>query len=342
MLRITTAGATLLPLLSSSGCVTVVTAESSALSGAPAIEEATAQPGAEGAPQAFVGVELEEALSGSLEAMEFMGGLRVASVAAGSPAEAAGIRAGDRVVEAGRAGERPVQLERLDQWAALLAQSNPGDELVLSVERGGGVASHFLRAAARGAGARPPARRFLERRKARCVVETELADVDGRRRSVARLVELAPSSPLRAAGLSEGARILALDGAELAGAADFARRVSALPWGARVELDVEDERGRRTVRAKLWEPERHLTAFELWPLLAWAESPDESRAAFELLDLWLIWLVKYEREGGTSRTSILRLIEWETGAGALTEEPAAASAAAGSAPAAAAAAGGAR
>jgi membrane-associated protease RseP (regulator of RpoE activity) len=308
-----------------SGCVTVASVESDSLGGAPAYEEAPAGASAAGEPQpAFAGLELEESVRGTLDSLEFLGGLRVAAVAPGSPAEAAGIAAGDRVLKAAPPGGSPVELQRLDQWSALLAAAKPGDEIRITVERSGGLVDVPLRTTARATAVRPPARRFVERRKARCVVETETVAVDGRTISAARVVELPAGSPLLEAGLAPGARLLALDGVELRGAADFARRVSALPWGEEVELDVLDDGGggerRRTVEAELFEPDRKLTAIQLWPLFAWAEPADEARTDFEIVDLWLIWLFKYERRGATRHYNILRFIDWSTGVGALTDE----------------------
>src|SRR6185436_1982762 len=194
-------------------------------------------------------------------------GLRVATVAAGSPAEAAGIKAGDRIVKAVHAADGgAVELSRVDQWSALLAGAKAGDDIVLMVERDGGLVDVSVRAASRGAGTRLPARRFVERRKARCVVETELVKVDGRTRSAARVVELAATSPLKEAGIAVGDRLLALDGQPLAGAADFAQRVSEMAYGAAIRLEVDDGRqGRRTVALDLFEPERHWTELTLWP-----------------------------------------------------------------------------
>jgi len=275
------------------------------------------------APQPFLGLELEESMAGSLEQMVFLGGLRVATVVPGSPAEAAGVRVGDRIVKAGRAGSPPIELARVDQWSALLASMKPGDEATLSLERDGRVVDVTARAVERGAGSRATSRRFLERRKARCIVETELVELDGRTRSAARLVELADSSPLKEEGLRPGDRLLALDGVELAGAADFARRVAAMPWGEDVKLEVLPAGGgsTRKLGVELYEPDRHWTAFQVWPVVEWAEPADESRSSFELVDLWLIWLFKYERVGETRSYSILRFIAWETGVGALVEEP---------------------
>jgi membrane-associated protease RseP (regulator of RpoE activity) len=296
------------------GCVTVANVDSDgALSAAPSYEEAPLAAAPDATP--FTGLELEEAIAGSLENLEFLGGLRVASVAAGSPAEAAGVHVGDRVVRA--AG---VALERLDQWSALLSKAKVGAPIVLAIEKNGGVSDVTVAPVARAASGRPPARRFVERRKARVVVETEELVVDGAPRTVARVVELDERSPLREADVHAGDALLALDGVALNGAADFARRVSAMPFGARVELDVLTGESRREVTLHLFEPERKVVSFRLWPLVGWSHSADDARGGFELLDLWLIWLVKYERTGETRHYNVLRLLDWQTGVGALTEE----------------------
>jgi len=318
------------PLLASSllalpACITIASSEPGALDDVPAYEETSVEPAAGASPQPFVGLDLEESISGSLEAMVFLGGLRVAAVVPGSPAEAAGIRVGDRLVKAGSAGAEPLELERVDQWSALLAQAKPGDSMALTLERDGGLVEVPVRTIERGSGHRGAARRFVERRKARCIVETEILTLDGRPRSAARIVELAPSSPLLDADLKPGDRLLTLDGVELAGAADFARRIAPMAWGTDVSLEVLPAAGGgvRKVDAELYEPERHWTQFQVWPLVEWAEPADETRSSIEIVDLWLIWLFKYERVGETRSYSILRFLSWETGVGALVEEPAA-------------------
>jgi membrane-associated protease RseP (regulator of RpoE activity) len=285
------------------------------LSGTPAFEE-VADSGASGAVTPFVGVDLEESLAGALDQLEFMAGLRVAAVIAGSPAEAAGIRANDRIVKADGA-----EMERKDQWSAFLAGKKPGESAILTIERDGGLRDVAVTVAARGAAGTVAARRFVERRKARVVVETVMDQTAGRSRALCQLVEVAPSSPLKEAGLEAGARIVALDDVALQGAGDFARRISALPYGAGVKLEVVRGDKTKSVAVTLYQPPRELTQFRFWPLFGWEESADGLQSGFEVVDLWFIWLLKYERKGETRAWSILRFISWQTGQGQLSEEP---------------------
>ena len=285
------------------------------LSGAPAYEE-VADSGASGAVTPFLGVDLEESLAGALDQLEFMAGLRVAAVIAGSPAEAAGIRANDRLVKADGA-----EMERKDQWSAFLAGKKPGETATLTIERDGGLRDVAVAVAARGAAGTVAARRFVERRKARVVVETVMDSSAGSSRALCQLVEVAPSSPLKQAGLEAGTRIVALDDVALQGAGDFARRISALPYGTDVKLEVVRGEKTRTIAVTLYQPPRELTQFRFWPIFGWAESADGMQSGFEVVDLWIIWLLKYERKGETRAWNFLRLIHWETGQGQLSEEP---------------------
>jgi membrane-associated protease RseP (regulator of RpoE activity) len=286
------------------------------LSGTPAFEQ-VADRGASAAVTPFVGVDLEESLSGSLDQLEFLAGLRVAAVIAGSPAEAAGLKANDRIVKADGA-----EMERRDQWSAWLSSRKPGDAATLTIERDGGLRDVKVTVAARGTAATAATRRFVERRKARVVVETVMDETGGKARALCQLVELAPSSPLKEAGLEVGTRVVALDGVPLQGAGDFCRRISALPYGASVKLEVVRGDGTKKLDVSLYQPPRELTQLGLWPLFGWEESADGMQSGLEIVDLWIIWLVKYERKGETRAWNILRLIHWETGQGQLSEEPA--------------------
>jgi len=306
-------------LFAPSACVTITEPpDAGSLGEAPAYDEVEPSIDRAEAAQPFVGLKLEESFSGSLEAMEFARGLSVAGVAAGSPAEAAAIREGDRVLTADG-----VALFRVDQWNALLAARRPGESLRLAVERAGAIADVSLSVALRSAAGRPPATRFIERRKARCIVDTATLPHGAGAGTAARLVELAADSPLAAAGLRAGAVITAQDGVAIVSAADFARRVAALPFGTEVTLSVRDdsgERGEQVVRVELFSPSSHLTEITLWPLVSWRETADETKGGVTIVDLWLIWLFKREHDGATTRTSLLRFIAWETGGGALAEE----------------------
>ena len=311
--------ASLAALLSVSACVTVAPPpEDEGLPSAPSYEplprEAAGRPG--GAP--FVGLELAEALSGGLDSLEFLAGLRVAAVAPGSPAEEAGLLAGDRLLSVEGA-----QLERLDQWTALLATAAPGAQWQLELERDGAVRRATLAVRSRALAEPTTTDRFLERRLLRCTATTAALATGGAPRLVARLDELAADSPLHAAGLGPGVAIVALDGTPVAGAADLFARVSKMEPGQEVVLEVIDRLDAgatsRRVEVELHQPERHLTELRLWPLFSWSETPDEQKGEVALLDLWLIWLWKRTHDGPTTQTSILRFIAWESGVGALEE-----------------------
>ena len=73
---------------------------------------------------AFLGIEMEEGDRG----------VRIASVVPGSPAEEAGIEAGDVIVEIdGR------ELSRAEEVASLVGSRRPGDTLTITVERDGDI-----------------------------------------------------------------------------------------------------------------------------------------------------------------------------------------------------------
>ena len=311
-----------LPLIACAACVSVVEpATDEGLAPAAAYEAlALDSPPSDGA---FVGIELAESVAGSLDAMEFMSGLRVLAVVAGSPAETAGLHVGDVVLEIDG-----IELARLDQWTALLRAARPDDAWTLGIDRRGALASATLRVAPRGAVGVLPDDRFVERRRLGCIARTVKLDRDGRPATVAQIEEVDQDGALHAAGIGVGALVTACNGVALAGAADLFTRVSALEPGARVTLRVApadgggEHDGEIDFSFSLPEPERHLTAITLWPLFGWSESPDETRGELVLFDLWLIWLFKRTHEGAACTTSILRFISWESGVGALTDETA--------------------
>lgn len=269
--------------------------------------------------QPFVGLTLEERVAGSLEDLVFETGLRVVRVAAGSPAERAGIRPGDLIVEADQR-----KVSGLDGWQAVLAGRRPGEELALGVERDQGLRQVQVEVQGRAGGVLPPATRFAERLKARVVLET----VAGERGIEARVAELLPGSPLAAAGIAAGARIERLNGAWVRDAATLAKRLAAAPYGAEVTLDVQDAGGARSIEVELYEPERRLTALRVPILFRFERDLAGERSEFAVLDLWIVALYDYRRQMSTVRHRILRFFAVETGVGELEEETPASEAAA--------------
>ena len=79
---------------------------------------------------AFIGLEVRENDTGSLEALSFEEGVRVTSVAGGSPATKAGLRAGDVLLAVGE-----VRMDGPGALDELLAATTSGS-LILTVRRG--------------------------------------------------------------------------------------------------------------------------------------------------------------------------------------------------------------
>lgn len=302
-------------LLPSVGCISVVEPmRDEELAGAPTYEALPAAGDTEAAAP-FVGLELTEAVAGGLDSLEFLPGLRVAAVVAASPAEAAGIAVGDRVLKAAGADLRSV-----DQWQALLAAATPGAPLALEIDRGGALATATVAVVRRSGGALTTAARFIERKRLQCTARTVVAG-PAPGCTGAQLEELAPGSVLRDAGLRAGDLLVELDGSPIVGAPDLFVRVAAAPLGDTLQLVVLDPDGtRRAASLHLPPPDRHLTELSLWPLFSWSETPDEQKGELVLLDLWLIWLFKREHDGEATKSSILRFLSWESGVGALAEE----------------------
>ncbi len=298
------------------GCISVVEpVADEALAATPGWEALPADPAAAAAAAPFTGLELAEELAGGLDALEFLPGLRVATVVAGSPAEGAGIAPGDRVLRVDG-----VELRSLEQWQALLDATAPAARLALEIERGGAMAHAEVAVVRRANAALRPADRFVERRRLDCVARTVPAGAAPGKVGV-QLEEIGEGSALRGAGLRPGDVLVELEATPLGGAQDLFRRVAAAPAGATLQLAVlEPDGARRAVSLRLPAPARHLTEISLWPLFTWRETPDERTGEVVIGDLWLIWLFRREHDGDACRTSILRFVSWESGLGALDEE----------------------
>lgn len=295
------------------GCTTVVEMPLPTIGEIPGLEvERTPARSVDGSAP-FAGLVLEERLAGSLEELAFAEGLYVADVEKGSPAEAAGIRPGDRILSVN--GE---PLGSIDQWRAWLSARKPGERIVLEVERGAGVRDVEIELAARRTAELPPATRFVDRRRLRAVFESAAVD----RRTGARIVERLPGSPLEDADLRPGDVVVALQGEPVRSANELVLRLASLSEGERVSLDVL--RDGRLLRRKVrtFSAPRRLVRLAVLPLFQWRRDPRSTAMSFRLIDLWLLSLYAYEREERHVRHSLLGLVVAEWGEGELVEEEA--------------------
>ncbi|MBL6721358.1 MAG: PDZ domain-containing protein [Planctomycetes bacterium] len=269
---------------------------------------AWAEDPAEGTPGVFLGLEVRENDSGSLDDLFFAPGARVVEVVAGSPAETSGLQVGDILLEV-------ADEEILDgaSLAARLQQLGPGP-CALEVQRGDAVfkVPVELRALEGQAGA------------AEAVAVVDPTRTLARWRDAgggAGLEARHPEGPLARAGVPVGAVVTAVDDAPIRSARALVRTLAAAVPGQRVQLSyrtAQDADARAEV--ELFEPDEVLLEAGLPLLLSYQHDPGAQRTEWTLLDLWLIWLVRYERDGEEHRWSALRFLRWSTGVGELGVE----------------------
>ena len=254
---------------------------------------------------AFLGIDGEENDSGSLDALFFDPGVRVARVVRNSPANAAGVRAGDVVLAID-------VLEVSDPDALLTAAGarEPGDVATLRVRRGDTVFDVPVTLVARG-GEVPAAARALYHVDPLRSRAGWASVAEG-----ARLAAAAPDSPFPRAGVAVGDVVVAVDGEPVTSARTLVRRLQAEDEGARVEVRTADG---RTQRVTLQEVPRRVTGVGIPIRFNYEAAADGSRTAWAVLDFWLFQILEYERLGGERRWELLELFDVSTGVGELAE-----------------------
>jgi hypothetical protein len=263
-------------------------------------------PGAAGGSGAGVGLVLEENASDSLEDLAFGAGLRVASVEPNSAAAAAGFQVGDVVMAVD--GD---EVFASADVAAIAAARPAGETLQFEVQRGDTVFAVPVVLAA-SAGATSPATPLFHLDPAR----SRAAWGDGPNCAV--LVARPDEGPLESVPI--GARIMELDGETVHSGRGLVRALSTRAPGSEVELAGTTPDG----DVESWDVEllgegRVVTRASLPILFTWDANLEADRSTFVVLDLWLISLLRRERDGGEVRWRVLRFIEWSTGVGELGE-----------------------
>lgn len=257
---------------------------------------------------AFLGLEVRENDSGSLESLSFDPGVRVHAIVKRSPAEVAGIHMDDVVLSFdGTALATPSDLD------ALLAQGAGDEQITLEVQRGDTVFDVQLTLAGAGGsdgsgGATAEERFVLDPARTRGAWGTN----DG-----AILVARAEDGPV--GHFPVGTRVVALDDQRIVSGRGFVRRLLARSPGDKVDLKIALPRSGKesTTTLQLQDEGRRLTRFSVPVLTTYDAEADRSRESFVLLDLYLISLFRYEREGSEKRWRILRFFQWSSGVGEL-------------------------
>jgi S1-C subfamily serine protease len=257
---------------------------------------------------AWLGLEVRENDSGSLEDLSFADGVRVHLVQDNSPAAEAGVRASDVLMAwEGEPVDDPGTL------AALLAEATPDVEVALTVRRDDSVFSVPVRLAAlRGAAAVAELEWRVDPARSRA------GWIAGRGGVV--LVASDAEGPFPEAGIDVGSVVTALDGERVRSERALIRRLVARQPGDAVDVTWRDEQDvEHTSTVALYVPPRRIVDVSLPVLAGWIADPSGEQATFYLFDLWFISLFRYQRDGAERRWRVLRFITFATGVGELSE-----------------------
>lgn len=261
--------------------------------------------------QGYLGLDVTPNESDSIEELDVRPGLRVSKVAAGSPGERAGIKPSDVLLQFD--GVPINDRERLD--SLLLAVAEP-KTVVLQLQRGTRV--YEVQAELEVREGKNPGRTLYHVDRVRLRAAFRDGRGDGAYPEVAYLAE---DSPLRAAGVTLGDRVLAFQGRDPGSASALVRAAALeLEPGERGTLRLRRADGREAeVEFEAWSPGRRLIGFEIWPLYDWEAQPAEDRSTLVVGDFFLFSLFKRKSVGDQRYYSILSLIQWETGEATLQE-----------------------
>lgn len=257
--------------------------------------------------------------SDSLDNLEVLPGLRVRSVRGGSAADLAGIRSGDVLLTI-----NDIETNSADTLGAI-ARSGEDEEFIVKARRGTTVYETTMPRPRQRQASTPEALYRVDPLKTRAGYSTELVTLgDGEQRTVVRIAELFPLSPLAAAGLQSGDVIVALDGAGIKSAQELVNELQRRSFGRRVNLALivqsESTAETRDVALDLWAPDRRLSSLALWPLFRYESSLAPEQVKFSILNLILFSLFSYERQEGEKTYRVLGLFEFGSGYGELLEE----------------------
>jgi len=253
-------------------------------------------------------------------------GLLVASVGENSPAQAAGVRVGDVLLEArAPADAAPRALGWPSEWRALELELAAGTRVELLVDRGGQEHALTLELEARLA----PAERTqpISVREELRVGVLLRTPTEAQARAVglapgagALVIGLARESGWREAGVRHGDLIARVGGQTLADPRALVEAIGAAPRGARLALELWREpsagaaRERTLLEAPLGRRAQELRRVDAWPLFSWSRARGRESVSV------LLGLYASESTEAATRRTFLWLFEVESGAADRLEE----------------------
>ena len=257
---------------------------------------------------AFLGLRTTENDSGSLEDLFFAPGVRVVEVIENSPAASAGVQVRDVVLSIdGREIDDP---GALDAW---LARAEAGREVSLAVQREDAVFD--VRATLDGRSGGVPEPDVLYRLDPSRSGAGWATDAGG-----VRLVSMNDASPFRRAKIPVGTLVTAIDGEDVLSDRELIRRLNAMDEGSEVEFALILPDGtERTKELDLLEAPTYLAGYSIPVLSTYSHDPVKDETSFVLIDLWIISLLRYQREGEERTWKLLRFFSYSSGVGELSE-----------------------
>jgi len=264
----------------------------------------------------FLGLKVRENGQGGLESLSFDPGVRVVSVAPGSPAAQAGFEIGDVLLAWDQ-----VAIDDPESLEAMLRAAGLDQDPVLRVRRGDSVFELPVRLAAAAPGSvaeLEPARLAWRLDPSRSRAGW-LAGPGG-----VALVTSAPEGPFPSAGIEVGSLVTDIDGVAYRSERALIRALQAQPPGAAVVVRYRPPGSSsdgpiETKTVSLLGPGSRVIEASLPILAGYRSSPDGVESSFYLIDLWIISLFKYRRDGEERHWSLLRFLNFSTGVGKLSE-----------------------
>lgn len=257
---------------------------------------------------AYLGLTLVENDSGTLEELAFAPGLRVAEVVSNSPAAKAGFQVDDVLLSAdGKELFAPTDVD------ALLGASQDGASLAFEVQRGDTVFAVPVALAPSAADAAPVKPVFhLDPVRSRAAWGD--APLGGPRGAV--LVSRPDEGPARRIPI--GTVITGIDEQSVLSGRGLVLELAARAPRDEVTLHGTTPDGdTREFKVRLLSEGRVVTRASVPVLFSYDADLEADRRNFVLLDLWVISLIRYERDGNERRWRFLRFFEWSSGVGEL-------------------------
>ena len=250
---------------------------------------------------AFLGLNVEENDSGSLDNLWFQPGVRVFSVLPGSPAAAAGVQPGDVLLTLdGHEVNDPATLD------ALLAERAGGQSARLQVQRADTV-SEVLVGLSAAQGVRQPPRELWRRDITRSLAGWSTGA------GGAVQVTAAEGSPVTAAGLPLGATVSAVDGRETLSDRALIRVLRTREPGTRVTLTWRAPGSTATQETEIELPVEPtvVTDFTIPILFSYTGTADGQKSSTSFFNIWIFELYQHHREDGENRWVFLELFGWD-------------------------------